>query len=109
MLNFALVIYGISGGVFFHPRNKELNPFSAKPIFGRKIQKSFLGNFIATLVFMLERKILSSFFFFSQLIKLFHRTMKKIKTLNLNRVLMTFVTSCGAERVEKIKGMEDHT
>ena len=41
----------------------------------------FLGNFIATLVFKLKRKILSSFF--SQLIELFHRlnhrTMKKIK------------------------------
>ena len=37
-----------------------LNPFSAKPIFGRK--KFFLGNFRATLVFMLERKILRKFF-----------------------------------------------
>ena len=37
-----------------------LNPFSGKPIFGSK-RKFFLGTFIATLVFMLERKILSSF------------------------------------------------
>ena len=43
----------------------QLNPFSAKPIFGRKKKKKKknLENFIATLVFMLERKILSIFFF----------------------------------------------
>ena len=44
-------------------------------------EKSFLGNFIASyfsFFFMLKRKILSSFFF-SQLIELFHRTMKKKK------------------------------
>ena len=33
-----------------------LNPFSAKPIFGRKKKKNKVGNFIATLVFMLERE-----------------------------------------------------
>ena len=39
----------------------KINPFSAKPIIGRK--KSFLlGNFIATLVFMLEREIWSHFY-----------------------------------------------
>ena len=45
--------------------NVPVNPFSAKPIFGekRKKKKDFPRNFIATLVFMLERKILSSFFF----------------------------------------------
>ena len=52
-----------------------INPFSAKPIFGRK-KKVVLGNFIATLVFMPERKGLS-IFLFSQLIELFYRTMKK--------------------------------
>ena len=54
-----------------------INPFSGKPIFGR--EKKNLGNFLAILVFMLERKILSSFFFFSQVIELFHRTMTKIE------------------------------
>ena len=53
-----------------------LNPLTAMPIFSRK---KLLGNFIAPLVFMLERKILSHFFF-SQLIKLFHRTMEKKKS-----------------------------
>ena len=54
-----------------------INPFSTKPIFGRKKKKSILGNFIATLVFMLETKNFK--LFFSQLIELFHRTMKKKK------------------------------
>ena len=52
-----------------------INPFSTKLIIGRK--KVLLGNFIATLVRMLERKTLSSFF--SQLMELFHRTIKKIE------------------------------
>ena len=40
----------------------HFKPFTAKPIFGRK--KSFLGNFIATLAFMLEMNLGSFFFFF---------------------------------------------
>ena len=40
-----------------------INPFNAKPIFGRR-KKKFLGNIIASLVCVLERKVLSSFFFF---------------------------------------------
>ena len=35
-------------------RTSQLNPFSAKPIFNRGKKKK-LGNFIATLVFMLGR------------------------------------------------------
>ena len=58
----------------YHTANDLLlNPFSAKPIFGRKKK---IGKSVATLVFMLEGKILSSFF--SQMIELFRRTMKKI-------------------------------
>ena len=37
------------------PCGNGVNPFSAKPVFGRKKKKKFLGNFIAALVFMLER------------------------------------------------------
>ena len=62
-------------GTFIHLNNK-FNSFSAKMILGRK-HKTFLGNLIATLVFMLQRKILSRFFFFSQRIELFRWTMKK--------------------------------
>ena len=41
----------------------QLKPFSAKPIFGEKKRKeNFFFFFIATSDFMLERKILSSFF-----------------------------------------------
>ena len=47
----------------FFDLDARLNPFSAKPIFSKK-KKSFLRNFIATLVFMPEREILSFFFFF---------------------------------------------
>ena len=98
-----------------------INPFSAKPIFVRKKKKKGkkknLGNFRSTLIFMLERKILSSFFF-SQLIELFHRVMKKkskiplnmnysYPTLNLDLVLMTFVMSCGAERVNRVVVWKD--
>ena len=45
-----------------------INSFSAKPIFGRKKKKFFLGNFIATLVFLLEWKLftVSMKFCFSQ-------------------------------------------
>ena len=50
------------------------NPFSAKPKFSAE-KINFGGNFRATLVFMLERKIY--FFFLSQLIERFHRIMKK--------------------------------
>ena len=46
--------------IIMRARHERVNTFSAKPIFGRK--KKVLGNFIATLVFMLEWKILSSFF-----------------------------------------------
>ena len=52
--------------------NSVLNPFSAKPMFGRIF--FFLGNFIYILY------IFHSFFlflFFSQVIELFHRTMKR--------------------------------
>ena len=57
-------------------RRKRVKPFSAKLIFVRKKKK--LGNFIATLIFMLEREFFFFFFFFlSQLIELFHRTMKR--------------------------------
>ena len=54
----------ISHGAIFKQCQQYLsyiNPFSIKPIFDRK-QKVFLGNFIASLVFMLERNILSSYF-----------------------------------------------
>ena len=66
---------------------------------------------------MQERKILSAVFF-SQLIELFHRTMKKKKkkiqlimkiiltqtlNLDLDLVLTTFVTSCGAEKVNSLE------
>ena len=40
-------------------------------------QKKKNLEFIVTLFFTLQRKILNSFFFFSQLIELFHTTMKK--------------------------------
>ena len=58
---------------------------------------------------MLEKNFKYFFFFFSQLIELFHRTMKKKSKIqitmnysypNLDLVLMIFVTSCGAERVK---------
>ena len=52
-------------------QNIPFNPFSPKLIFvEKKKKKVVLRNFIATLVFMLERKILSNFFF-SQLIEIF--------------------------------------
>ena len=55
-----------------------INLFNAKSIFSRKQKKKkvLLGIFIATSVFIPERKILSSSFF-SQLIELFYRTIKK--------------------------------
>ena len=53
-------------------RTPGFNPFSAKLIFGRgRGGGGELGNFIATLVLILF------FFFFCQLIELFHKTMKK--------------------------------
>ena len=53
-----------------------INPVNAKPIFGKKKKKKGLRNFIATLVFMRERKILSTVVFCNQLVEIFHRTMK---------------------------------
>ena len=64
----------------------EINPFSAKSIFGGKKKKVF-RKFYSYFSFMLERKILNtgSFFFFfgggGQLTELFHRTMKKKKKI----------------------------
>ena len=83
-----------------------VGPFSAKPIFGEK-KKVLGGNFITTLVFMIERNLVVVFFF-SQMIGLFHRTMKKKKSiikldmryLDPNLFMMMYDTSCGAERVK---------
>ena len=56
----------------------SFNPFSAKPIFGRKKKKSFFRKFYSYHSFYdREKKFLSSFF--SQLIELFYKTMKTIE------------------------------
>ena len=47
-------------GCLIHPK-MNFNPFSARPIFGQ-VQKFFFIEFIASLVFMLERYIKRPFF-----------------------------------------------
>ena len=55
----------------------DINPSAPSQSLAEKKKSFFLGNFIVTLVFMLEFFFFFFFFFFSQLIELFHRTIQK--------------------------------